>query len=517
MANVLVTGATGFIGRHLVPAIVSRGHAVTILARNPGHRSRITVLYSDAPIVELDALLRDPASVDIDAVVHLAGIADVGSCSEQEMMAANADLTGKLVAAAKKGNASRFIFLSSVLAVSANSADRPVDDSTDPQPDTAYGRAKLAGEAFVDAFSAPGRLAVSIRAPMVIGAEAKGNWARLMTLAASPFPLPFGALTNRRSLLSVDSLCEAIIRLIEVEPASSLSGSYALADTPAMPMRDIIRGMRQSMGRPHRLLNVPRPVFAAVLGVIGRKRQAQSLLGDLVVDPDRFMAEFGFQPARTAQEALRDCGKRWHEQRTSASGKDSGRHHARRLRQLFDQALAAVALVVTLPLMLTLAVVIRMDSPGPAFFVQHRVGQSERTFRLYKFRTMYVGTPEAASHEIGPSALTKVGTLLRRTKLDELPQLINVVRGEMAFVGPRPCLPSQTELIEERRKRGVFDLRPGITGVAQVAGVDMSDPVRLATLEASYDGTDGLMGDAVLVLRTIFGAGRGDRTRSQNL
>jgi len=110
--------------------------------------------------------------------------------------------------------------------------------------------------------------------------------------------------------------------------------------------------------------------------------------------------------------------------------------------------------------------------------------------------------------------VTPLGRWLRRLKLDELPQLWNVLRGDMSLVGPRPCLPSQTELIAERRARGVYALRPGITGVAQVAGVDMSDPPRLAALDATYLATVSAAADLRLLLATVRGAGRGDRIRA---
>jgi O-antigen biosynthesis protein WbqP len=127
---------------------------------------------------------------------------------------------------------------------------------------------------------------------------------------------------------------------------------------------------------------------------------------------------------------------------------------------------------------------------------------------------MYLNTGDAPSHETKASAITPVGHFLRRTKLDELPQLWNILKGEMSFVGPRPCLPSQVELIAARRRRGVYAIRPGITGVAQVAGVDMSDPERLAKLDAVYLAEYSLMTDLRLIMATLFGAGRGDRVRS---
>lgn len=181
------------------------------------------------------------------------------------------------------------------------------------------------------------------------------------------------------------------------------------------------------------------------------------------------------------------------------------------IKRAFDLLVALLALIVLGPLLGLLVALVRLDSPGPGIFRQARVGRFERPFVCYKLRTMRTGTRNAPSHEVGQAALTRLGGVLRRTKLDELPQLCNVVRGQMSFVGPRPCLPSQTELIAARRERGVFEIRPGITGIAQVAGVDMSEPERLAELDARYLATRSLRTDIGLIARTALGAGGGDR------
>lgn len=184
------------------------------------------------------------------------------------------------------------------------------------------------------------------------------------------------------------------------------------------------------------------------------------------------------------------------------------------MKRAVDLVLAVVGLVLTSPILLGCVIAVRRSSPGPAIFRQVRIGRDERPFTCLKLRTMYVDTAHAPSHEVGVSSVTPVGRTLRRLKLDELPQLWNIVRGEMSLVGPRPCLPSQTELVAQRRIRGVNALVPGITGIAQVAGVDMSDPVRLAELDAQYIPQQSLWTDLKLILATVSGAGRGDRVRS---
>jgi len=181
------------------------------------------------------------------------------------------------------------------------------------------------------------------------------------------------------------------------------------------------------------------------------------------------------------------------------------------MKRAFDLVLVLLALPFAALLVLIFGVVVRLTSPGPAIFRQARVGRGERPFICLKLRTMRTDTRNAPSHEVGASGVTPIGSFLRRTKVDELPQLWNILLGNMSFVGPRPCLPSQTALITARRGYGLQAIRPGITGVAQVAGVDMSDPERLAALDATYLADMSLERDLRLILATLRGAGRGDR------
>lgn len=179
-------------------------------------------------------------------------------------------------------------------------------------------------------------------------------------------------------------------------------------------------------------------------------------------------------------------------------------------KRLFDVALALLIALPAVALCLGCAVAIRLEGSGPAIFRQARVGRNRRPFVLYKLRTMSVGTGDRASHEVSEAQITRVGQVLRRTKLDELPQLLNVLKGDMSFVGPRPCLSSQTVLVEERDRRGVYVLRPGITGPAQLGGIDMSTPVELAEADAAYLSRVDLLGDARSIVLTALGRGSGD-------
>ena len=184
------------------------------------------------------------------------------------------------------------------------------------------------------------------------------------------------------------------------------------------------------------------------------------------------------------------------------------------MRNFLERTVALLGLIATSPFLAVAVVLIRLDSPGAAIFRQERVGRNRNPFICYKLRTMAAGTKQAGTHEVSASSVTKIGRFLRATKLDEIPQLWNVVRGEMVFVGPRPCLPSQTELVHEREIRGVYGILPGITGLGQVRGIDMSEPVRLAEVDAEYLQTRSLGLDLRLAWQTVCGGGAGDRVKS---
>ncbi|WP_411359026.1 sugar transferase [Pseudidiomarina salilacus] len=180
--------------------------------------------------------------------------------------------------------------------------------------------------------------------------------------------------------------------------------------------------------------------------------------------------------------------------------------------RLFDFFLSLVGLVLGFPVLIILFVVGLFDTGSP-LFRQERVGRHGRPFTLVKFRTMRVDTASVASHLASSASITKFGHFLRRTKLDELPQLWNVLKGEMSLVGPRPCLFNQEELIEERRSRGVLNARPGITGLAQVNEIDMSTPVLLAETDARMLASLSVADYFKYIFMTVAGRGSGDRVK----
>jgi lipopolysaccharide/colanic/teichoic acid biosynthesis glycosyltransferase len=182
----------------------------------------------------------------------------------------------------------------------------------------------------------------------------------------------------------------------------------------------------------------------------------------------------------------------------------------RLFNRIVDYGFALTVMVCLCWLFVGVWLAIRLTSEGRAVFAQLRVGREGQTFVCYKFRTMQVGTRQAATHEMTGDAITPAGRWMRRLKLDELPQAWNILRGDMSLIGPRPCLPSQHALIDWRNRLGVLQVRPGITGLAQVRGVDMSDPERLARLDAEYIARRSVFLDFRIILATARGSGSRD-------
>lgn len=178
--------------------------------------------------------------------------------------------------------------------------------------------------------------------------------------------------------------------------------------------------------------------------------------------------------------------------------------------RVFDFVFSLLGLVIGLPVLLLLTVIGLFDTGSP-IFRQVRVGRHQKPFTLVKFRTMKVDTASVATHLASSASITRFGHFLRKTKLDELPQLWNVLKGEMSLVGPRPGLFNQEELTAERARRGVYAVRPGITGLAQVSEIDMSTPALLAETDQKMIQSLTVADYFKYIFMTVAGKGAGDR------
>ena len=182
------------------------------------------------------------------------------------------------------------------------------------------------------------------------------------------------------------------------------------------------------------------------------------------------------------------------------------------MTRIFDILFSFLGLVLLSPVLVVLMIIGYFDTGSP-IFRQERVGKGKQPFRLMKFRSMHVNTQSVATHLASASSITPFGSFLRKSKLDELPQLWNVFVGDMSLVGPRPNLFNQEELIHERDSRRVYSVRPGITGLAQINKIDMSTPKLLAKTDAKMIQELNTLGYIKYIFLTVFGKGFGDRIK----
>lgn len=176
------------------------------------------------------------------------------------------------------------------------------------------------------------------------------------------------------------------------------------------------------------------------------------------------------------------------------------------IKRILDIHLATLALVILAPVMIIVAIAVKLESPGPAFFIQQRVGIHKSRFGIIKFRTMREGTPADVPTERfqHTDQITRVGKFLRKTSLNELPQLINIIRGEMSIIGPRPALGNQFDLIRERDKYGANDILPGLSGWAQINGRDTIDNKTKARFDGEYVKNIGFWFDMKIIIGTLL-------------
>ncbi len=176
------------------------------------------------------------------------------------------------------------------------------------------------------------------------------------------------------------------------------------------------------------------------------------------------------------------------------------------MKRIFDFTVSLLLIIILMPLFLIIALVVLVDSGYPVIFRQYRVGKGNKLFYIYKFRTMRVNTRNAATDDLSEAeqVITKSGHFLRKTSLDELPQLFNVLTGKMSFVGPRPLIPEEKEIRQIRKEYNVYSVRPGITGLAQVNGRDMLSAKEKALFDKEYVEKQSILLDIKIMFKTVL-------------
>lgn len=397
--KIIVTGASGFVGRSLVPLLARAGKDLLLVGRDP---SALKQLFPDQLVCSYSSLPQEAKGFDM--LVHLAVENSNSGASLAKYRAVNVNFTCKVAKIAREAGIPCFVHVSSIHALGGRNKSGYAVSKRE-----AAARLKSIAELQI----------INVHLPLVYGREWGSSLAWLNRLPNRPAILIFRLLAALKPTFNIQNFADFL-----TNPNLTSGNIYS----------EIILSDPQWKN----------PFFNA-------------------------------------------------------------------LKRLIDIVFAIAVILFLFWLLFFIWIAVRIQSPGPGFIAQTRVGRHGKEFICYKYRTMVTGTIDAGTHQVSETAVTGLGRILRRLKLDELPQIINILRNEMSLIGPRPCLPMQVELIEARRRCGVLDIKPGISGLAQINGIDMSNPHRLAMWDHRYMRLQGLLLEASIMIATLSGKGQGDR------
>ena len=506
--RLLLTGATGFVGSAIQKRIVAdRNYDLTIAVRNIHEQSEAV------RIVKVDDLKSNTDWSDalkgVDVVVHAAArvhvMDDTSADPLTEFRKINVKGTLNLARQAVEAGVKRFIFISSIKVNGEGTGlGHPYTADSKPNPIDPYGISKYEAEqGLLELAESTPLEVVIIRPTLVYGENVKGNFHSLMKWTYKGVPLPIGGIKqNLRSLVSVDNLVDFIITCIEHKDAKN--EVFLISDDDDISTAGLLKEISKGLGVKNKAVNISPKLINTAASALGKSGVAQRLSGSLQVDISKAKNLLGWQPKYSTSESIQKTAKFYKASLTS--------YQSMTLQRPLDIIFSTTGLVVASPLLIGVMVIGYLDTGSP-LFIQERVGKDQKPFKLVKFRTMKVDTASVASHLADNTSITKLGKVLRKTKLDELPQLINVLKGEMSLVGPRPNLFNQNDLIEAREQMGVYNVLPGITGLAQLNGIDMSTPERLAHKDREMIDNITLKNYFSYILNTALGKGSGDAVK----
>lgn len=505
--NILVTGANGFIGQALVKNLLQTKHNVIACVRQS---VKPTLDCEYRFIDRLDSITEwNDVLKGIDIVVHCAARASFNKndmpASLEALKVINTDATINVAEQAVEAGVKRFVFISSIkVNGEGTELGKPYTEDSNTNPIDPYGISKYEAEQGLLKLAETTPLeVVIIRPTLVYGKNVKGNFHSLMKWTYKGVPLPIGGIKqNLRSLVSVDNLVDFIITCIDHENAKN--EVFLISDDDDISTAGLLEEIAKGLGVKNRAVNIPAGFINTAASAVGKSSVAQRLSGSLQVDISKAKNLLDWKPKYSTSESIQKTAKSYKSNLMASKSMV--------LQRPLDIMFSATGLVVASPLLIGATAIGYLDTGSP-LFIQERVGKDQKPFKLIKFRTMKVDTASVASHLADNSSITKLGKVLRKTKLDELPQLINVLKGEMSLVGPRPNLFNQKELIEARDEMGVYDVLPGITGLAQLSGVDMSTPECLAKKDKEMIDTINLKNYFSYILSTALGKGSGDAVK----
>jgi UDP-glucose 4-epimerase len=308
MDRILVTGATGFVGRPLVEALAGRGYQLVLASRGGQPAGKIDNAVRAVEVGDIGPRTEWSEALDgCSIVIHLAARTPSRGVPPQAYASVNDQGTARLAEQAAKTGVRLFVFMSSLHAITADAVGL-IGDNAEARPVSPYAVSKFAAEGHIEKLAEKGIAAVSLRPPLVVGAEAAGNWRLIQKLAASRLPLPVAGLRKPRSVISVDNLVDAVAAIVK-SGASATSGRFLVADPEPVSLAEMVRLLRQGMNLPARIFGVPEPLIAGALSAVGRGALAHNLFGHIEVDSSRFGDTFGWSPKLTTAEGIVKSGR----------------------------------------------------------------------------------------------------------------------------------------------------------------------------------------------------------------
>lgn len=472
--NVYITGATGYLGSNLARKLVA----------NP--MLRVTCVVRSEPLIAeikgatylcdpnyLNGNIKSELFKGADVVIHCAARCHINEWpnlfnSKNLYYLENTLGTKFVLENAAQNSVHRFIFISTIKVNGEANIDNIKFTAKDiSRPSSDYGRSKKDAEEIVKRIGFDKKIDyLIIRPPLIYGRNSKANFNTLLNLIYYRIPLPFLGLENSKSLIYIDNL----IDFIEVAATTSqrISGTVLVSDGDEISTVGLIRKISALINKNTILFRMPNRCLGALALILGKTSALKSLTSNLVVDSANAELAFGWRPKYSIDEALKlTC-------REFLASKNTNKRIYTMFKRVFDIFLSIIVFILLSPLILLVGALVIILDGLPIFYTSKRVGINGDEFVMPKFRTMKTGAPQVATHLLpNPDRhLTKLGKVLRSLSLDELPQLWSIFIGDMSFVGPRPALFNQTDLINMRMKNGVDLLPPGLTGWAQVNGRD---------------------------------------------
>ena len=506
--NILITGANGFVGQSLVNNLLSNKKYKVIAGVRKFPLKQLNCEYRIINNLE-DKTISTNVFEDIDVVIHTAArvhvMDDKSADPLTEFRKVNVEGTLNLARQAADAGVKRFIFISSIkVNGEGTKIGKPYTEDSKPNPIDPYGISKYEAEQGLLKLAETTLLEiVIIRPTLVYGENVKGNFQSLMKWTYKGVPLPIGGIKkNLRSLVYVDNLVDFIVTCIEHKNAKN--EVFLISDDDDISTASLLEEISKGLGVKNKAVNIPPKLIDTAASAVGKSSVAQRLSGSLQVDISKAKNLLDWKPKYSTSESIQKIAKSYKSNLMASKSMV--------LQRPLDIMFSVTGLVVASPLLIGATAIGYLDTGSP-LFIQERVGKDQKPFKLIKFRTMKVDTASVASHLADNSSITKLGKVLRKTKLDELPQLINVLKGEMSLVGPRPNLFNQSDLIEARERMGVYKVLPGITGLAQLSGIDMSTPECLAKKDKEMIDTINLKNYFSYILSTALGKGSGDAVK----